>query len=256
MSLLSNGIKRFPALLTLLASLFTVACNPSNQKRSAPLLVAAASDLVKVSVPLGTAFERSFGAKLTFSFGPSGQLEQQIRHGAPYDVYLPAARTYGESLHRDGLVEGEVLVYALGRLVAWSKTLSLSSLDDLREERVGRIALANPQYAPYGLAAQQALQSAGLWQILQPKLIYAESVSHAFQMAETGNADVALTALALVRDSDRPFLVLNQKLYAPIEQAAVVLRSSPNPQTAKAFQEFLRGEEARNILAAYGFGHP
>ena len=256
MPLFFNRIKCGLPLLGFLASLFSAACSPSHQEQPTPLLIAAASDLVKVSVPLGTAFEQALGAKVTFSFGPSGQLEQQIRHGAPYDVYLPAAQRYGESLHRDGLVEGEVLVYALGRLVSWSKTLDLNSLSDLREAQVGRIALANPQYAPYGLAAQQALQSAGLWQMLQPKLIFAESVSHAFQMAETGNADVALTALSLIRDSGRPFLVISQKLYSPIEQTAVVLRSSQNPQAAKAFLEFLKGNEAREILEAYGFGHP
>ncbi|MBI3894674.1 MAG: molybdate ABC transporter substrate-binding protein [Acidobacteria bacterium] len=219
------------------------------------MFVAAASDLIKVSIPLGRAAE-ALGIKITFSFGPSGQLEQQIRHGAPYDVYLPAARTYAESLQRDGLAEGEVLVYALGRLVAWSNTLHLNSLADLRKANVDRIAMANPQYAPYGFAAQQALQAAGLWQALQPKLIYADSVSHAFQMAETGNADVALIAIALVRDSDRPFLVIDPKLYSPIEQAALVLRSSQNPQASKAFLEFLKGNEAREILRAYGFGNP
>ncbi|MBI4459562.1 MAG: molybdate ABC transporter substrate-binding protein [Acidobacteria bacterium] len=263
MSTLSSSGKRFISLINsglshllffCLSALLLVSC--ASQQEPPALLVAAASDMVRVGPRLQAAFPAASVAELKFTFGPSGQLEQQIRQGAPFDVYLPAARSYADSLVRDGLAEGEVLVYGVGRLVVWSKSLDLNSLSDLRQEEITRIALANPRYAPYGLAAQQALQSAGVWQVLQPKLIYADSVSHAFQMAETGNADVALTALSLVLDSGRPFLILNQNRYSPIEQAAVVLRSSRNPRAAKAFLQFLKGNEARSILDAYGFGHP
>ena len=193
---------------------------------------------------------------MTFGFGSSGQLEQQIRHGASFDVYAPAARSYCLSLERDGLAEGGDRLYGLGRLVAWSKTLPLTSLEELKESRVRRIAIANPRYAPYGMAAQQALQAAGLWPAVQSKIVYGETVSHALEMAETGNAEVALIAVALVRGSGGSLLPIDQSLYSPMEQAAVVLKSSRNKPAAGAFLEFLLTPEAQRILEEYGFGHP
>lgn len=219
-------------------------------------MIAAASDLAKVATPLAEAFERVRGIRVEFSLGASGQLEQQIRQGAPFDVYAPAARSYCEALQRDGFLAGECTVYALGRLVAWSRDTPLRSLLELEEKRNLRIALANPRYAPYGLAAQQALEASGLWQSLQPRLVYADSVSHAFQMARTGNADVALVAVALVKDEGGNSLAVDSNLHQPIEQTAGVLQSSADPETARSFLEFLAGPEARRILAAYGFGHP
>jgi molybdate transport system substrate-binding protein len=116
--------------------------------------------------------------------------------------------------------------------------------------------MANPLTAPYGKAAQEALQSAGLWDGIQSKLVYAESVAHALQMAETGNADVALVALALAMDAGRPFYLVEANLHQPIEQTVAVLRSSEQPQTAGAFTEFLFTPEGREILKRYGFEIP
>ena len=106
------------------------------------------------------------------------------------------------------------------------------------------------------MAAQEALQASGLWQALQPKLVYGESVAHAFQMAETNNAEAALVAVALVQDADRPYLLIDQSLHRPIEQTAAVLKRSENKQAAWAFVEFLSTVEAMRILEAYGFGLP
>ncbi len=249
-------INNFIKLLIVTFSLILLGCTGRNSGEDPQLLVAAAASLLKVSHPLGAAFQRSGAGAVTFSFASSGQLEQQIRQGAPFDVYVPAAHSFSQSLERDGLVEGQAKLYALRRLVAWSQRFELKSLEELREERIRRVAVANPRFAPYGVAAQEALQASGLWQALQPKLVYGESVAHTFQMAETGNAEVALVALALVQDAGRPYLLIDRSLHRPIEQTAVVLKGSENMQAAKAFVEFLLTAEARRILEEYGFGLP
>lgn len=244
--------------LTLLALLLCshVACQTKSSSLPPSVIVAAASDLVKASQPLGAAFERQSGIKAVFSFGASGQLEQQIRQGAPFDVLLSASLSYCRSLEQEGLTQGQPRVFAIGLLAAWSPTQTLQSLEELKLDRMTRVALANPNYAPYGVAARQALQSAGLWEALQPKLVFADSVAHAFQMAETGNVEIALVALALVQDTDRPLLLVDTRLYQPIEQCVLVTKYSPHPQAAGSFQEFLSTAEARQILQDYGFVFP
>ena len=224
-------------------------------KQSTPdVFVAAASDLIHVSQPLGEAFQKATGKRVEFGFGASGQLEQQARKGAPYDVFVPASRTYTSGLVRDGFTDGDEKPFARGRLVVWSKSLKIGSLNELTGIEVTRIAMANPKFAPYGLAAMQALQAAGMWDRLEPKIVYGESVSHALQMAETGNADIAFVALSLVHD--QPHFDVDPKLYQPIEQAGVVLKTSEHKPAAHAFVDFLASAEAQKILEVYGFGKP
>ncbi|MBI2815738.1 MAG: molybdate ABC transporter substrate-binding protein [Acidobacteria bacterium] len=217
------------------------------------MLVAAASDLAKVSRPLATEFQRSSGRRVTFVFGSSGQLEQQIRHGAPYDLYAPAARSFCKALERDGLTDGPEKPYALGRLVVWSKKIELQKLDELKDSRIERIAIANPSHAPYGAAAQQTFERTGLWPALQPKMVFGENVLQTLQLAQTGNVEAALIAIALAHKSDGFILPVDPTLHEPIEQAAVVLKGSQNKQTARAFVDFLLTPEAQSILREYGF---
>ncbi len=255
-SLSYNKIRTNIPIFILSFTLISPACKNPQVHQDSPLLVAAASDLVKVSEPLGKAFGRSGGWPVRFSFGASGQLEQQIRQGAPFDVFAPAARSFSESLERSGFLEGPARTFARGYLVAWSKSPATPSLANLTQDSVRRIAIANPRYAPYGRAAQQAFEAANLWDALQPKLVFADSVAHAFQMAETGNVEVALVALALVKDTGSPFLTIEPDLYDPIEQTAAVLKSSEHQQSARTFVEFLLTPEAQQILKEYGYGLP
>ena len=230
-------------------------CVTKPAKEPTPVLVAAASDLTKVSQPLTQSFERASQMRVTFAFGASGQLEQQIRHGAPFDVFAPASRSYSQALQRDGFTDGADVPYGTGRLVAWSKTISIASLQDLAGPSVRRIALANPRYAPFGTAAQQALEKAGLWRAIEPKVVYSESAAHALEMAVTGNVDAAFVSMSLVHGAGGSLLAVDQSLYAPIEQAAVMLKDSKNKPAARAFVEFLRSAEAQRILQEYGLGH-
>jgi molybdate transport system substrate-binding protein len=242
------------AILAIFA-VFLSGCRAQVATEHPAVLVAAAADLTKVSRPLARAFEQSTGLRVTFGFASSAQLEQQIRRGAYFDVYMPAARSFCQSLERDGFTAGSDQPFALGRLVAWSKTVQLNSLRELTDSKVRRIAIANPRLAPYGKAAEEALEKAGLWTAIQPKLVYGESVAHALQMAETGNAEVAFVALALLEDRKATFYPVDPGLYTPLEQAAVVLKDSTNKPDARAFVAFLTSAEARRILEEYGFGH-
>ncbi|MGH9785444.1 MAG: molybdate ABC transporter substrate-binding protein [Terriglobia bacterium] len=256
MLLFINNLKIRLVLLAIIPGLISPGCVAINPNESRALVVAAASDLAKIAAPLAEAFERAHGSGVAFSFGASGQLEQQIRQGAPFDLYAPAALSYCESLQRDGFLAGECKVYALGRLVVWSGNLAIRSLAELEGAGTLRIALANPRYAPYGRAAQQALEAAGLWENLRGRIVYADSVAHAFQMAETGNADAALVARSLVRDEGGNVLDVDPTLHQPIEQTVAVLRSSSNQEAARIFADFLLSPEARGILEAYGFVDP
>lgn len=230
-------------------------CGSRNASGPPTLLVAAAADMMKVSRPLARAFEQSTGMGVTFGFGASGQLEQQIRQGASFDVYAPASRTYCTSLEKAGLTDGKVKPFAVGRLVAWSKTVQLNSLKELTGSRVKKIAIGNPNSAPYGEAAREALKNSGLWPEIESKVVMGETVAHALQMAETGNAEVAFVSMALVQDNDAYAFTVEPSLYIPIEQAAVVLKDSRNKPAARAFLDFLAGSEAQRILAEYGYGH-
>ena len=254
MSLVINKLKPFAAFCFLACFLFSGCSGPAADESGA-IVVAAASDMARIGPALQVAFRRLHGYEVTFSFGASGQLAEQVRQGAPFDVYAPAARSYCESVQQAGLLEGECTAFALGHLVAWSRDTTIRSLAELRDTNL-RIALANPSYAPYGLAARQALESAGLWDALQPQILYADSVAHAFQMATTGNADVALVAKSLVRDEGGNALDVDPSLHQPIEQVAAVLQSSAKKDAARAFVAYLAGPESRRILETYGFGHP
>ena len=256
MSLRINGILNPFLISCFLACLISAGCSGPAADESGSIVVAAASDMAKIGPALQVAFRRLHGYEITFSFGASGQLAEQVRQGAPFDVYAPAARSFCESLRQAGLLDGECQSFALGHLVAWSRDTPIRSLAELRENRSLRIALANPSYAPYGLAAQQSLEAAGLWQELQPRILYADNVAHAFQMATTGNADVALVAKSLVQDEGGHALDIDPSLHQPIEQVAAVLKSSAKKDAARAFVAYLSGPESRRILETYGFGRP
>lgn len=254
--LFSNMLHSMLGASSLLLGLSAVACGSPRDASRTPVLVAAAANQAEISRPLGEAFARSYGRKVTFSLGSSGQLEQQIRQGAPFDVFAPAGLSFCESLERDGYLRGQCRVFALGRLVAWSSSLQLGSLAELNQDRIQRVAIANPQFAPYGVAAQQALQAAGVWETIQPKLIVADNISQTFQMAETGNVDVALVALALVKNAGRPYYLIDSNLHQPIEQPAAVLLGSAHQQAAHEFVDFLFSSQAKQILTDYGYEPP
>jgi molybdate transport system substrate-binding protein len=218
-----------------------------------PLRVAAASDLTEAFTELGARFEQQTGTKVVFSFGSSGLLARQLSEGAPFDVFAAANQAFVDQAVKAGACEGATSRrYARGRLSAWSRTIALTSLESIADPRVKVIALANPEHAPYGRAAKEGLQRAGLWERLEPRVVYAENVRQALQLADTGNADVALVAFANVVKREGGVLV-NEDLHAPIEQAVVQCKRGGQAEAGRRFVEFLASPEAREVMQRAGF---
>jgi molybdate transport system substrate-binding protein len=224
-----------------------------------PLTVAAASDLQSALPDLIDAFSKEAGHAVQASYGSSGQFAQQFEQGARYDVFLSANRGYVTRLADAKVLRPDsVRDYARGSLVmaVFKDVEGVTSLDDLRKPEVEKIAIANPEFAPYGIAARQALRKAGLWDELQPKIVPAESVRQALQFVQSGNAEVGLVGKSIATvDEVRPHPI-DDSLYDPIIQALGVRADTANREKADAFAAFVISDEGRAILAKHGFGPP
>ena len=257
-------MKRAPvsslAVLALLTTLiFESACyRTTNQP--AELTVAAASDLTQAFEEIGREFQASNKTKVVFVFGSTGMLTRQIENGAPMDLFAAANVDYVNQLEQKGLiVPGTKAIYARGRITLWTTAdspLNISTIADLKRPDVKRIAIANPDHAPYGLAAQQALQTAGLWDEVKPKLVYGDNIRQTLQYAETGNVDVAIVALSLSRQSKGRYVLVPEEMHRPIDQGLAAIKSTRNEAAARAFAEFVTGPRGKEILAKYGFAFP
>ena len=222
---------------------------------AASLTIFAAADLVPALRPLIQEFERSNQAAITLVPGSTGTLTQQIRNGAPADLFFAANDASIDDLARDALIRPESrTVYARGRLVLVRlKSAPIGSLKDLARADVRRIAIANPAHAPYGLAAQQALQSAGLLPSIKSKLVFGENVQQAVQFVQSGSAEAGLVARSLAGSSDLEWTFVDQKLYSPLNQTAVVLARSQQQELAAAFLNLVRSPRGHSVLQSFGF---
>jgi molybdate transport system substrate-binding protein len=240
-------------LLTLLTLGF--ACR--GPETAQELTVAAASDLTTAFEEIGRDFETRERIKPVFVFGSTGLLTRQIENGAPFDVFAAANESYIDQLQQQGLlVEGTKTIYARGRITMWTtaeSTLKLEKIEDLANPEVHRIAIANPDHAPYGLAARQAFETAGIWQQVQPKLVYGDNIRQALQFAETGNVEVAIVAVSLSAQNKGRCVLVPEALHKPLLQAMAIMKSTKNEPAARSFTNFVTGATGREILAKYGF---
>jgi molybdate transport system substrate-binding protein len=224
-----------------------------------PLRIAAASDLTRAFEEIGRTFERESGQAVTFSFGSTGLLAKQIREGAPFDLFAAANVSFVEHVVAAGACDGATQApYARGRIALWTKrgaaTAPPAGLADLAGAGFRRIAIANPEHAPYGQAARQALARAGLWDTVAPRLVFGENVRHTLQFAETGNVEAAIVALALVvNDRQNPWLLIDESLHRPLEQALVVCTRGSNRRGGEAFARFVSSDAGRAVMRRYGF---
>ncbi len=222
--------------------------------------VAAASDLQAVLPGLLRQYAAETGESVAPpTFGASGQLAEQIRQGAPFDVFLAANEDYVQALAKEGVIAADsVAVYAQGRLVlvvASGREDSLRSLADLNGPEAHRVAIANPDFAPYGKAARQALERAGLWDVLGPKLTRAESVRQALQFVQSGDADAGLVGQSIARGSGLKTVSLGTEIATPLPQALGVVAASDQPDQARSFVQFVLGK-GRPTLAEHGYDLP
>jgi molybdate transport system substrate-binding protein len=246
----------------LLASLFLgSACQPTRVPDSpSELTVAAATDLTPAFEEIGREFEASRKTKVIFVFGSTGMLTRQIENGAPFDLFAAANVSYIDQLEQKGLiVPGTKRIYARGRITMWSaaeSTLKLEKIEDLARPEVQRIAIANPAHAPYGHAARQALESAGIWETVRPKLVYGDNIRQTLQFAQTGNVEVAIVALSLSVQSTGRWVLIPEELHQPIDQGLGVIKGTKNEPGARAFSDFVNGAKGREIMKKFGFTFP
>jgi molybdate transport system substrate-binding protein len=227
---------------------------------SKELHLACAADLQPVMPTLASTYENTIGVHLITSFGSSATLAQQLSNGAPQDVFLSADTTHPQQLIDSGVALGpSPTAYAHGVLVLWARKDSPAqplTLDSLTKPAVTRIAIANPTHAPYGLAAQQALQHLSLYTQLQPKLAIAENIAQTAQFAESGNAQLGLISLTIASTAHfreiGSFIPIPPDAYSPIQQSGVILKSSPNQQLARQFLDWLTSPATQQQLKSFG----
>ena len=221
------------------------------------LTVAAAADLHAAFTEIGKAFEQQANCRVLLSFGSTGQLAQQIEHGAPFDVFAAANVSYLDGLRAKNLIVADSQqLYARGRIVLVTSKKSgvhATRLADLLGSEIKYIAIANPGHAPYGLAARQALEQSGLWSQLEPKIVLGENVRQARQYVLTGNTEAGIIALSIAQQPDLEFTLIDDSLHEPLDQALAIVADSKQQPLARQFIAFLNGPAGRPTMKKYGF---
>jgi molybdate transport system substrate-binding protein len=227
------------------------------------LTIAAAADLRYAMPEVVAGFRAGHpGATVEVVYGSSGKFAAQIANGAPFDLFFSADISYPRALERQGLTSGEVQPYAVGRIVLWSTRPELGrlSLKELPTAAISKFAIANPDHAPYGKRAQEALEHEGVWMAMAPKLVRGENIAQTAQFIDSGAADAGIVALSLVLApgmQDRgAWTLIPDAWHAPLEQGYVITRRAQDNLVAAAFAVWISGPDARAVLRRYGFKLP
>ncbi len=252
-------------IIQLVSGLLLLSSIPATWSAEPPI-IAAASDLQFALREIAADFKRQTGNSVRLNFGSSGNFRRQITRGAPFELYMSANEDYVRALQRDGLTLDDGVLYAIGRIaiIAPNDKAALvdDSLNELRQQLVndqlGRFAIANPEHAPYGVAAKQLLQTLDLWTDIQPHLIIGENVAQAGQFALSGHIDGGIVAYSLalappLRERAH-YALLPEHYHAPLRQRMVLLHGAG--ETAKAFYRYLQQKAAREVFNRYGFALP
>src|ERR1700674_210480 len=227
--------------------------------------IAAAADLKFAMGELAEKFEKQSGTKVNVTYGSSGNFFSQIQNGAPFDLFFSADIEYPKKLEVAGLAEpGTLYGYAVGRIVIWTPAdakvdVSKHGWKTLLDKSVEKIAIANPEHAPYGRAAVAALQNAGIYESVRSKLVYGENISQAVQFVQSGNAQAGIVAMSLAVSPAMHYgkrWEIAAELYPALEQGAIVLKDAKNKDSARAFLEFVKSASGRAMLANHGFSFP
>ncbi len=229
------------------------------------ITVAAASDLQFAFQDVATRFEKSSGKQVKLIFGSSGNFFAQIENGAPFDLFFSADLDYAKKLDTAGLAEpGTLYEYATGKIVLWAPQQSQLDLTRglrvLLDPAIKKIAIANPEHAPYGRAAVAALRHENLYDQVSSKFVLGENISQTATFVTSGSSDIGFVALSLalapaLKDKGK-YVEIPAGDYPPIEQAALILRSSQQKATAREFLAFVKSPEVVDLLKKYGFSVP
>jgi molybdate transport system substrate-binding protein len=252
-------MRNYRLLTAPLLLLFGVSCGPGVFSVAPPpteLHVAAAANLATMFDELASAAQKSTGIRLIPSFASTAQLTQQIEAGGPFDLFMAADTQHPTQLAASGLA-GTPHEYARGRLVIWApKRGDIHELADLLRPDVKVVAVANPDLAPYGHAAVEALTNAKLWDRVKPKVVYGENISATLSYADTGNADVALTAFSLVAAKHPNAPLVPAALHHPIVQSLCILNRTSQTAEVQRVVDFLLGADGRKIFVKNGYSVP
>jgi molybdate transport system substrate-binding protein len=260
MNIVSNPICRLVVLFT--SALVGCGIGKSNSAKYTPpeLVLAAASDLQGAFTEIGKLFEEQANCRVVFTFGSTGQLAQQIEHGAPFDVFAAASVIHIEQLEsKSRVIADSKRLFARGRIVlAVNKNSSVpvTKLEDLLKPEIQHVVLANPAHAPYGVAAKQALEHEGLWDRLEPKIVLGENVRQALMYVQTGNAEAGLVALSVANVPEVTYTLIAGSWHEPLDQAITIVAGTQHEELARQFIDFINGSEGRPIMKKYGFVLP
>jgi molybdate transport system substrate-binding protein len=224
--------------------------------------IAAAADLKFAMAELSEKFEKQTGMRVKVTYGSSGNFFSQLQNGAPFDLFFSADIEYPKKLESAGLAEPQTLYeYAIGRIVIWTPAdakvdVTKEGWKSLLDASVEKIAIANPEHAPYGRAAVAALQKAGIYESVKAKLVYGDNISQAAQFVQSGNAQAGIVAKSLavspaMRDGKR--WEIPADMHPALEQGAVILKDAKNKDAARAFLEFVKSPAGPPVLSKYGF---
>jgi len=230
---------------------------------AATLRIAAAADLKFALDEIVTEFRLEHpGNDIDVVYGSSGNFHTQIQQGAPYDMYFAADIEYPRELVRSGFAASTVRPYATGRIVLWSAELDASTftLADLPALDVAKIAIANPAHAPYGKRAQEALRATGVWDRVEPKLVYGENIAQTAQFVQSGNAQIGIIALSLALSpqlaTDGKYYLIPDSLHESLEQGFIITKRAAANSLAEAFAQYMASVNVRNTMRRYGFVLP
>ena len=252
----------FGRYLVLAATPFVAltACKPSSSPPPPELIVSAAANLSFAMADLAPRYEKATGTRLRVNLASTGQLAEQIRHGAPVDVFLAADAAHVDELVDENLVARDSrAIYGRGRLSLWTPRdapVRVSEPGQLVGSEIRRVAIANPAHAPYGVAAKQMLEAAGVLDRIRDKLVLGQNVRQALAYAETGSADVACVPVALCLKTDGHWTVVPDALHPGLEQAVGIVKASRDRAGARRFIDYLLEGEGKEILGRNGIGAP
>ncbi|MGC5328645.1 molybdate ABC transporter substrate-binding protein [Brevibacillus sp. SYSU BS000544] len=231
---------------------------PSSNERK--ITVAAASDLTHAFTEIGQVFEKKTNSKVVFTFGSTGSLATQIENGAPFDVFAAANITFVDNLKKKGKVIPDTQqLYAQGRIglaVPIKSTYQVRELKDLLDPQIKKIAIANPEHAPYGMAAKQALEKAGLWEKVKDKLVFGKNISETLTFVLTGNAEAGIIAQSIAKEDEVTFQLIDPSMHKPLNQSIAVIQGTKEEELARQFITFVNEPESRKIMQKYGFAPP
>ena len=246
--------------LLLISTLIISVQSYSLPERSGKLTVAVASNVLKPMQLLTEKFEKETGYSINVSAASTGKHYAQIMNGAPFDIFMAADSLRPRKLEQEGyIVADSRFTYALGNLVLWSPMPGEDCFQRMQEGEFTHIAIANPETAPYGMAAKQVLIRTGLWDSVKPKLVVGENISHTFQYVHSGNVELAFVAasqLAGLENTQGCRWDIQADYHQPLAQQVVWLKSAEQQLPAKAFMTFLQSDSAREVFQGYGYGLP